>query len=289
MKTLRDALGKFVEGPRFQAFVTALIIANAITLGLETVPSIMADYGPWLHVFDQTVLAIFVFEILAKLAYRHWRFFLDGWNLFDFAIVGIALLPATGPLAVLRSLRVLRALRLLSVVPSMRRVVQALLSAIPGIGSVGLLILLIFYVGSVISTKVYGPAFPEWFGTIGESMYTLFQVMTLESWSMGIVRPVLEQFPLAWIFFIPFILVTSFTVLNLFIGIIVDAMQSQHLAEQRDSAASLDAHLDAQTEAMHADAVSLERRLDALLTEVADIKRLLADQNKKVLTQNGRR
>ena len=211
------------------------------------------------------MLTVFVIEILGKLAYRNWRFFLNGWNVFDFAIVTIALIPASGPLAVLRSLRILRALRLLSVVPSMRRVVQALLSAIPGIGSVGLLILLIFYVGAVVSTKVFGAAFPEWFGSIGASMYTLFQVMTLESWSMGIVRPVMEVHPLSWIFFIPFILVTSFTVLNLFIGIIVDAMQSQHMAEQKD----IDAHIDAQTETLHADTVGLEKRLDALMNEVS--------------------
>ena len=281
MFAAREKLGKFVEGRWFQALVTCLIIANAITLGLETVPSVMAAYGPLLLLFDKIVLAVFVFEILGKLMYRHWRFFLDGWNLFDFVIVAIALIPASGPLAVLRSLRVLRALRLLSVVPSMRRVVQALLSAIPGIGSVGLLILLIFYVGAVISTKVFGSAFPDWFGTIGESMYTLFQVMTLESWSMGIARPVLEQFPLAWIFFIPFILVTSFTVLNLFIGIIVDAMQSQHMAEHMAEQRVIDAHLDAQTEVMHADAMSLEKKLDALTEEIADIKRLLADRDRR--------
>jgi len=281
MSMLREKLGKFVEGRRFQAFVMVLIITNAVTLGLETMPGVMAVAGDWLHLFDKAVLAVFVFEILGKLIYRQGRFFLDGWNVFDFVIVGIALIPASGPLAVLRSLRVLRAFRLLSVVPSMRRVVQALLLAIPGIGSVGLLILLIFYVGSVISTKIFGAAFPEWFGTIGASMYTLFQVMTLESWSMGIARPVLEQFPHAWIFFIPFILVTSFTVLNLFIGIIVDAMQSQHLAEQKELDAQLDAQMDAQTRAMHADSVALERRLDGLMTEIADIKRLLAQRDRQ--------
>ncbi|WP_205032199.1 ion transporter [Hwanghaeella grinnelliae] len=278
---LQEKLGKFVEGRRFQGFVMVLIITNAVTLGLETMPGVMAVAGDWLHLFDKAVLAVFVFEILGKLIYRRARFFLDGWNIFDFVIVGIALIPASGPLAVLRSLRVLRAFRLLSVVPSMRRVVQALLLAIPGIGSVGLLILLIFYVGSVISTKIFGAAFPEWFGTIGASMYTLFQVMTLESWSMGIARPVLEQFPHAWIFFIPFILVTSFTVLNLFIGIIVDAMQSQHLAEQKELDAQLDAQMDAQTRAMHADSVALEKRLDGLMTEIADIKRLLAQRDRQ--------
>nr|VFK40193.1 MAG: voltage-gated sodium channel [Candidatus Kentron sp. SD]VFK45742.1 MAG: voltage-gated sodium channel [Candidatus Kentron sp. SD]VFK78454.1 MAG: voltage-gated sodium channel [Candidatus Kentron sp. SD] len=267
MAKLREKIGTFVEGQKVQIFVTTLIVLNAITLGLETVPEISGKYSGWLDVFDQFVLGVFVFEILGKLIYRHWRFFLDGWNVFDFLIVGIALIPSSGSLTVLRSLRILRTLRLLSVVPSMRRVVQALFSAIPGIGSVGLLILLIFYVGAVISTKMFGSAFPEWFGTIGESMYTLFQIMTLESWSMGIVRPVLEVFPLAWIFFVPFILITSFTVLNLFIGIIVDAMQSQHMAEQKE--------IDTQVEMLHADSISLERRLDVLMEELAKIKTLL--------------
>lgn len=274
MAAIHETVGEFVEGAKVQAFVTALIVANAISLGLETVPSVAAGYGAWLHIFDTFVLGVFVLEIFGKLIYRRERFFLDGWNIFDFIIVGIALLPASGPLAVLRSLRILRTLRLLSVIPSMRRVVQALLSAIPGIGSVGLLILLVFYVGSVISTKVFGDAFPEWFGSIGASMYTLFQVMTLESWSMGIVRPVMEVFPLSWVFFIPFILITSFTVLNLFIGIIVDAMQSQHMAEQDD----IDAHIDAQTETLHADTERLHERLDCLMNEVTDLKKMIAEQ-----------
>ena len=274
MITLREKIGTFVEGPKVQGFVLALIIANAITLGLETVPSIADAYGVWLRTFDQFVIIVFVFEILGKLIYRNWRFFLNGWNVFDFVIVGIALIPASGPLAVLRSLRILRTLRLLSVVPSMRRVVQAFLAAIPGIGSVCLLILLVFYVSAVISTKVFGADFPAWFGSIGKSMYTLFQIMTLESWSMGIVRPVLEVFPAAWVFFIPFILITSFTVLNLFIGIVVDAMQTQHKQEQQE----IDAQIDAQTEVMHADNAVLENRLDALITEITEIKQLLAER-----------
>jgi len=281
MLIFQKRIGEFVEGQKAQFFIMALIVVNAITLGLETVPSISQAYGNWLHVFDQAVLTVFVLEILAKLLYRNWRFFLDGWNVFDFIIVGIALIPASGALAVLRSLRILRALRLLSVVPSMRRVVLALLTAIPGIGSVGLLILLIFYVGAVISTKVFGPDFSEWFGTIGASMYTLFQIMTLESWSMGIVRPVLELFPMAWTFFIPFILITSFTVLNLFIGIIVDAMQSQHMAEQKEMdmhLGTLDTHLDTQMETFHADKIEFEKRLDVLMTEITEIKQILKDK-----------
>jgi len=115
----------------------------------------------------------------------------------------------------------------------MRKVTQALFSAIPGILSVGSIILLIFYVSAVLSTNFFGATFELWFGNVGRSMFTLFQIMTLESWSMGIVRPVMESFTWAWAFFVPFILVTSFAVLNLFIGIIVDAMQTQSAEESK--------------------------------------------------------
>ncbi len=256
-----------------QRAITGLIILNAASLGLETAPSIAGSYGDWLHAFDRVVLAVFVAEIAGKMLYRGLGFFRNGWNVFDFVVVGIALLPASGPLAVLRALRVLRTLRLLSVIPSMRRVVHALLSAIPGLTSVSMLILLIFYVGAVLSTRLFGATFPDWFGSIGESMYTLFQVMTLESWSMGIVRPVMEAYPQAWLFFVPFILVTSFAVLNLFIGIMVDSMQSQHMAEQDQ----IDNHIDAQTALLQADSESLLAEVRALREEVRDLRQMLGE------------
>jgi voltage-gated sodium channel len=217
-----------VEGAGFQRFITILIVLNGISLGMETSPAIMGRIGPLLVWFDHAVLAVFTFEIIGKLVYRRLRFFRDGWNVFDITIVAFALIPASGPLAVLRALRILRILRLVSVVPQLRRVIQALLTAIPGMASVVMIISMIFYVGAVLSTKLYGDTFPQWFGTIGESMYTLFQLMTLESWSMGIVRPVMEVHPSSWIFFVPFIIVTSFAILNMFIGIIVDSMQTVH-------------------------------------------------------------
>jgi voltage-gated sodium channel len=221
-----------LESARFQRAITAVIVVNAITLGLETSTTIMAQAGGLLSAIDRLCLGIFVIELVVKLVVYRTRFHQDPWNIFDFIVVGIALLPATRSLSVLRALRILRVLRLVSAVPSMRRVVTALLHAIPGMGSIVALLILVFSVFSVMATKLFGDTFAEWFGTIGASAYSLFQVMTLESWSMGIVRPVMEVYPLAWLFFVPFILVTSFTVLNLFIGIIVDAMQSQHEAER---------------------------------------------------------
>ncbi|OPZ02290.1 MAG: Ion transport protein [Alphaproteobacteria bacterium ADurb.BinA305] len=178
---------------------------------------------------------MFVVELALKLFVYRLRFFRSGWNVFDFTIVAITLAPTGEGLQVLRSLRILRALRLVSVVPSMRKVVNALLRAIPGMSSVLTLLLLVFYVAAVMSTKLFGASFPEWFGSIGESFYTLFQVMTLESWSMGIARPVMEAYPYAWIFFVLFILLTTFAVLNLFIAIVVDSMSAVEHEEQEQT------------------------------------------------------
>lgn len=187
----------------------------------------MAQRGPLILAVDRICLTLFVVELILKLGLQRAAFFRNAWNVFDFAVVFIALLPATGGLSVLRALRVFRTLRLISVSPHLRRVVGGLLQAIPGLSSVGVIMGLIFYVASVVATKLFGAAFPDWFGSIGKSAYTLFQVMTLESWSMGIVRPVLEKFPLAWLFFIPFILIATFTMLNLFIAVIVNSLQAQ--------------------------------------------------------------
>ncbi len=222
------ALTRLVESRRFDIAITILIIVNAITLGLETSDAVMAEWGPLLVALDRIILGVFVAELLARMAVYRTRFFRDPWRVFDLVVVAIALMPATGSLSVLRALRILRVLRLVSMVPSLRRVVGGLVAALPGMGSIMLLLTLVFYVFSVMATKLFGAAFPDWFGTIALSAYTLFQVMTLESWSMGIVRPVMEAFPYAWLFFIPFIVCTTFTVLNLFIGIIVSAMQAEH-------------------------------------------------------------
>ena len=224
---IRDRLGLFINSESVQNWIMGLIILNAITLGLETSTLVMTRFGVILGTLDQILLSIFIAELCAKIYHKGLKFFKDGWNIFDFIIISISLVPSGGALTILRALRILRVLRLLSIVPQMRIVVQALFKAMPAMVSVVTLILLIFYVGAVLATNLFASEFDQWFGHIGQSMYTLFQIMTLESWSMGIVRPVMEIYPLAWIFFIPFILITSFAVINLFIGVIVDAMQSQ--------------------------------------------------------------
>jgi len=227
-RPLRPRLVAFVERPAFERFIIAVIVLNGITLGLETVPPAMDRFGTLLLTIDRIALAIFVVELTLKIVAYGWGFFRRAWNWFDFIIVGIALVPASNGLAVLRAFRILRVLRLVSILPTMRRVVAALLAAIPGMGSVVALMSLVFYVFAVMATKLFGATFPDWFGDLGASLYTLFQIMTLESWSMGIVRPVMAAHPWAWAFFVPFILLTTFAVLNLFIAIIVNAMQESH-------------------------------------------------------------
>jgi len=222
--TLTLRIQNVIEANWFSNFIIAVILFNAAILGLQTSKSLSADLIQMLDLLDIVCLSIFVIEILLKLVVYRQSFFRNGWNNFDFLIVAIALIPASGELAVLRALRILRLLRLVNAVPSMRRVVSGMLKAIPGSVSVAGLLGILFYIGAVISTNLFGERFPEWFGNMGASMYTLFQIMTFESWSMGIVRPVMEVYPHSWLFFIPFIIVTSFTVLNLFIGIIIDAM-----------------------------------------------------------------
>jgi voltage-gated sodium channel len=267
----RERLRAFIQHGRVQGVILVLILVNAVILGLETVPSVMAVYGETLIALDKAILSVFVAEIAIRIYVHRGAFFRDPWSVFDFIVVGIALIPASGELSVLRALRVLRVLRILTIVPSMRRVVGALLSAIPGLGSIALVLLLIYYVFAVIATNLFAAAYPEWFGHLGRSLYTLFQIMTLESWSMGISRPVMEQFPYAWAFFIPFILIATFTMLNLFIAIIVNAMQGFSEVEHQDTVAAVDAareHIE----------TDLHGELRALRGEIAELRRLLAER-----------
>ncbi len=251
-------LQNFLEKPQVSRAIMAVIIFNAILLGLETSKTVMSVAGGLIVALDRICLAIFVAELVAKIVAYRGRFFRDGWNLFDFVIVAISLVPATQGLTALRALRILRVLRLVSTAPRLRRVVEGFITALPGMASVFLLMALIFYIGSVIATKLFGEAFPEWFGTLGLSAYSLFQIMTLESWSMGIVRPVMEIYPLAWLFFVPFIMVTTFAVVNLLVGLIVNSMQDAHGEEAN---AETDAYRDDVTGRL----TVIEKQLSALL------------------------
>lgn len=266
-RSWRSGIQRLIEGPLAQRLVIGVILLNGVILGLETSGHAMSVAGEALILLDRICLAVFVVELALKLVAWGPRFFRSGWNLFDFAVVGISLLPATGDLSILRALRVLRVLRLVSVVPDMRRIVQALLQAIPGMASIAALLALVYYVFGVMATRLFGETFPEWFGTIGQSVFSLFQVMTLDAWSDGLVRPMLEVHPHAWLFFVPFILVTSFAVLNLFIAIIVNSMQRMHEEEQA-AARALDA-------TVHVEGAHVAGELASLRAEIGALRRLL--------------
>ena len=260
-------LKNIVESRGFTLTVTVVIAVNAVTLGLETWPLAMQIAGPLLLALDTLALWFFTVEIGLKLWLYRGRFFRDAWNVFDLLIVAVAWVPTTGPLSVLRALRIVRALRLLSIVPQMRTVIGALFRALPGMTSVIAVLALVFYVAAVMATKLFGADFPDWFGSVGASMYSLFQIMTLESWSMGIVRPVMEQHPYAWAFFVPFIIVTSFAVLNLFIALIVNSMQSMQ-SETNDN-------VRAEALAAHDEREALSRQIAALTDEIRQVRETL--------------
>jgi voltage-gated sodium channel len=241
----RDRVRALVENKRFQQFIIWVIVLNAVTLGLETSRTVTNEFGGVLHIADRVMLGIFVVELALRLYAHGPRFFRDSWSVFDFLIVAISLIPATGPFSVLRALRVLRVLRLISAVPAMRRVVNGLLAAVPGMASIGALLALVIYVAAVMATKLFGTIAPEYFGDLGTTLFTLFQTMTGEAWP-DIAREVMAAAPLAWIFFVIYILISSFAVLNLFIAVIVNGMEKtvnadlmeaehQHAADQAAS------------------------------------------------------
>ena len=247
----RARLREILDGATVRNAIIALIVVNAITLGMETSEEIMAEAGSVILAIDRFCLVVFTVEVALKIYAFGTRFPRSAWNLFDFVIVAISWMPVGQGASVLRALRILRVLRVISVAPRLRRVVEGFVTALPGMGSVFVLMGIIFYIGAVMATKLFGTCavgpetalsgvctaeqaalFDEWFGSLPRSLYSLFQVMTLESWSMGIVRPVMEEWPYAWAFFVPFIMVTTFAVVNLLVGLIVNSMQEAHSEEE---------------------------------------------------------
>lgn len=259
-------LNRFIGSDLFRNAITTLILINAAILGLQTY-ELAPRVETALIYADQVIIAVFVVEIALKLFAQRLRFFTSPWNLFDFAVVAISVVPAAGAFSVLRALRVLRLFRLFSVVPEMRSVVEALARAIPGMGAIMLVLCVIFYVSAVMGAKLFSGTHPQFFADLGGSAFTLFQIMTLESWSMGVARPVIAEHPFAWIFFVGFIILTSFAVLNLFIAVIVDSMQSKHF----------DAETERQAEA-HDEREVLLVEIRAMREEMSQLRTLIEDQ-----------
>ncbi|MGH3478578.1 MAG: ion transporter [Pseudonocardiaceae bacterium] len=262
--TWRERLRSRVDSDLFQRFIIAVIVVNAVTLGLETSDRIVSQFGGLLHEVDRIALAIFVVELVLRITAHGWRFFRDPWNVFDFIIVGIAVVPASGAFSVLRTLRILRVLRLVALVPSMRGVVEALLSAVPGMASIAALLGLMIYVAAVMATQLFGDGVPDRFGDLGTSLFTLFQVMTTDDWA-NVARAAMAVQPLAWIFFVVYMLLSTFAVLNLFIAVVVRAMEEQVATEVKADVA----------EHQRKDAVAAATILEevrALRSEVAELR-----------------
>ena len=236
---MKKTIYTLVENSKFQNFIMGLIVLNGITMGFETSKSLALEYGAFFTLFNIFVVTVFTIEIILRIYVHKTSFFKDPWSLFDFAIVAVSLVPASAGFEIFRVLRVLRLFRLITVVPQMKKIVVALLNVIPGIGSIAALLTLFFYIFAIMSTQLFGEKFPEWFGTLGESFYTLFQVMTLESWSMGIVRPIMEVYPLSWVFFVPFIFLSTFIIVNLIIAIVVDAMNEMNTSDEETCTAEI--------------------------------------------------
>lgn len=258
-----EFIKKIIEHNFFEKFIISIILINWVTMWLETSKSIMQNYWDILHFFDKIVIGIFVIEALFKIVTYKFNYFKNWWNLFDFSIVVISLIPASWPFQILRILRVFRLLRLITVIPSMRKIVAALLWVIPWILSVWWLLFIIYYVFAIMVTQLYWETFPQWFGTIWNSFYTLFQIMTLESWSMWIVRPVMEVHPNAWFLFVIFVLIATFVMINLVVAIVVDAMNKINEKEEKDIIASIETSQHATKE----DLKKLEMKIEKLMKQ----------------------
>ncbi len=255
---------RIVENSIFQNFIIGIIILNGVTMGFETSPEFSTKYHLFLELFNTFVLTVFVIEIVMRIYVYKKSFFTDGWSLFDFAIVTLSLMPTSGGFEIFRILRVFRLFRLITVVPQMRKIITALINIIPGIASIVGLMSLFFYIFAIMATQLFAEEFPQWFGTLGESLYTLFQIMTLESWSMGIVRPIMEIYPYAWVFFVPFIFLVTFIMINLIISIVVDAMNEMNAKEE----INLTQHIDDKEDVMSSE-------IKKLRDEITELKELI--------------
>lgn len=273
MENHRERIGIWIESDKIQTIIVSIIVFNAIMLGLQTSNYLESNFGQVFDVLDIIIPALFLIELAIKLYAFDYKFFKSNWNIFDFIIVVICLLPESGPLRVLRTLRILRVLRLIRKLPRLRMLVEAVLDSLPSLNWVSLLLLLVFYIYGLIGTLIFGPLFDEWFGTLGKSMYSLFQVMTLESWSMGIARPVIKEFPYAWIYFLTFIMLATYTSINIFIAIMVNTMQNLATAKE-------DQHLESEeTEAEKF--FSMPKKEDEILLILKDIQKRLEKLEEK--------
>ncbi len=224
-------LRRFFESRSFQSLITTIIVINSVLIGLETSDYVLSKFGAIVDLLDIVILSLFTLEILLKIYVYRFRFFTDGWNNFDFIIIVMSLLPAAGSFSVFRALRIVRTLRLLKSVPKLRLIIESLVKSLPSIGWIVVLLSIVFYVYSVVGVNIFGEAYPLYFGDMSKAVFTLFQIMTLESWSSGIARPVMDGVPFSGLYFVSFILMATYTTLNIFIAIVVNTMNEVSLKE----------------------------------------------------------
>lgn len=254
----RRKLTDRVNSKPMKNFVVGVIVINLAILGIQATPLGQSEAKQLLNIANHICIGIFVLELLLKgLAYR-WEIFKRGWDVFDILVVALAILSSST--SALRGLRALHLFRSISTLPSLRRVVMAFLRALPGVGAIGLLMMFFLYISAIMATGFFGKTHPDLFGHFGNSIYSLFQILTLEGWSMEIVAPTMKTHPWAWAFFIPFIIFGAFTILNLFIGIIVSAMQELDILDRQSNSEKKDA-LEL-VERLERDLAELRRRLD---------------------------
>ena len=220
---IHDFCVRVMSSKIFKNTIVLIILINSIVLGLITSEAIYAKFGELLEFILSACVVIFTVEITLRIIAKGWRFFLNGWNIFDFLLITMALMPETGAAITFRVFRVLRALRMVSSMKKLRHIVSAILVSAPHVFWAAVLEMIIFYIFGIMGQNLFHEAFPQWFGTLGETVYTLFQVTTLESWSMGIARPVMKVYPWAWMYFVPFVMISSYIVLNVVVGVVVNA------------------------------------------------------------------
>lgn len=248
---------------KVQQFIVALILFNAITLGLATNLSIMSKYGDIINLLDKITIYIFTIEIILRIGAKKLDFFKDPWSIFDFTIVAISLAPNTGVFSILRSLRVIRVLRLISVSSNLKVIVNALIISISNIFWLTILTAIIYYIFAVIGTNLYQKTVPEYFSSLADSLFTLFQLTTLDGWS-DLARKTEAIHPHSTVFFVLFILISVFVVLNLFIAVLVQGVNDAALEENtknKDKIESLEHHNEELLQKMQ----KLEEKLDLLL------------------------
>jgi voltage-gated sodium channel len=268
-----NIFSKIVNHDLFIKIIIVLILTNSLLIGLETFPRLYEPYQQWFHFFDTTLLWLFTIEIVLRLlaAKPTYAFFKNGWNIFDFIIVASGHLLAGGQyVTVLRMLRILRLLRTFSVIPSLRKMVNALLMTIPALGNIIFLMCLVMYIFGVAGTILFREAAPEYFGSLPASVLTLFQVATLESWASGVMRPLLVAVPWSWAYFVLFILIGTFVVINLFLGVIVNSMdKATQMEDAEKEAANPNPKRDTHQEIL------------SLREEIAELKQIVLSQSKK--------